>query len=56
MLQIALWKRLVIWFLCIGGLLLALPNAFYSRVESFNDAKLTSETAEGWPPFYHHLL
>ncbi|MGB0490845.1 MAG: protein translocase subunit SecD, partial [Paracoccaceae bacterium] len=51
MLQIALWKRLVIWFLCIGGLLLALPNAFYSRVESFNDAKLTSETAEGWPSF-----
>lgn len=51
MLQIALWKRLVIWFLCIGGLLLALPNAFYSRVESFNDAKLTSETAEGWSSF-----
>ena len=51
MLQIALWKRLVIWFLCIGGLLLALPNAFYSRVENFNDAKLASETTEGWPTF-----
>ena len=51
MLQIAFWKRLVIWFLCVGGLLLALPNAFYNRVESFNDAKPTSETAEGWPSF-----
>ena len=51
MLQIALWKRLIIWALCIGGLLLALPNAFYSRVETFNDAKLLNETSEKWPPF-----
>ena len=51
MLQIALWKRLTIWFLCIGGLLLALPNAFYSRVETFNDAKLLNETSNGWPSF-----
>ena len=51
MLQIALWKRLIIWALCIGGLLLALPNAFYSRVETFNDAKLLNETADKWPSF-----
>ncbi len=38
MLQIDLWKRLVIWGLVALGLLLALPNAFYSRVETHNDA------------------
>ena len=51
MLQIALWKRLIIWVLCIGGLLLALPNAFYSRVETFNDSKLLNETSDKWPSF-----
>ena len=51
MLQIALWKRLIIWVLCIGGLILALPNAFYSRVETFNDAKLLNDTSDGWPSF-----
>ena len=51
MLQIALWKRLIIWALCIGGLLLALPNAFYSRVETFNDAKLLNDTSDKWPSF-----
>ena len=51
MLQIALWKRLIIWALCIGGLLLALHNAFYSRVETFNDAKLLNETSDKWPSF-----
>ena len=51
MLQIALWKRIIIWFLCIGGLLIALPNAFYSRVETFNDAKLLNETSDKWPSF-----
>lgn len=38
MLQIDLWKRVVIWGLCALGLLLALPNAFYTRVETHNDA------------------
>ena len=51
MLQIALWKRVIIWLLCIGGLLIALPNAFYSRVETFNDAKLLNETSDKWPSF-----
>ncbi len=51
MLQIALWKRLVIWVLCIGGLLLALPNAFYSRVENFNDARVLNEASDEWPSF-----
>nr|WP_309501443.1 protein translocase subunit SecD [uncultured Roseovarius sp.] len=38
MLQIDLWKRLCIWGLVALGLLLALPNGFYSRVETHNDA------------------
>jgi len=38
MLQIDLWKRVVIWGLCALGLLMALPNGFYSRVEAHNDA------------------
>jgi preprotein translocase subunit SecD len=38
MLQIDLWKRLVIWGLVALGLLLALPNGFYNRVEAHNDA------------------
>ncbi|MGB0533375.1 MAG: protein translocase subunit SecD [Paracoccaceae bacterium] len=57
MLQIDLWKRIVIWGLCIIGLFLALPNAFYTRVEGYNDAKagLISADAEqdgfSWPSF-----
>ena len=38
MLQIPLWKRVLIWAICAAGLVLALPNAFYSRVERHNDA------------------
>lgn len=38
MLQIPLWKRVVIWGACALGLLFAMPNAFYSRVETHNDA------------------
>jgi len=38
MLQIDLWKRVTIWLVCVIGLMLALPNAFYTRVEQANDA------------------
>ncbi len=38
MLQIELWKRLLIWGLVALGLLYAMPNLFYSRVEQHNDA------------------
>ena len=38
MLQIPLWKRVVIWALVALGLWFAMPNAFYSRVELHNDA------------------
>ncbi len=38
MLQIDLWKKVLIWLVCAMGLILALPNGFYSRVEQSNDA------------------
>ncbi|MFX0544676.1 protein translocase subunit SecD [Roseovarius sp. S1116L3] len=38
MLQIDLWKRICIWGLVALGILFALPNAFYDRVETHNDA------------------
>lgn len=38
MLQIDLWKRILIVAICVIGLFLALPNAFYTRVETHNDA------------------
>ena len=46
MLQINLWKRMVIWGLVALGLLLALPNAFYPRVERYNDATAAIEAGE----------
>ncbi len=38
MLQIPLWKRIVILGLCALGLIGAAPNLFYERVERHNDA------------------
>lgn len=54
------WKRLLIWSVCLWGLVFALPNAFYPQVERHNDAvaiqtdsgALSPEQAahlEGWP-------
>ncbi|WP_170329252.1 protein translocase subunit SecD [Ruegeria arenilitoris] len=43
MLQINTWKRVLIWLVCVTGLLMALPNAFYTRVEQSNDAKTAIE-------------
>ena len=45
MLQIDLWKRVVIWAVCAIGLLLAVPNAFYSKVERHNDALAAIEVS-----------
>lgn len=66
MLQIDLWKRVFIWTLCAVGLLLAMPNGFYSRVETANDAvaaiEVQGETPEladaaaGWPSFLPSAL
>lgn len=49
MLQIDLWKRVVIWALCAIGLLLAVPNAFYSKVEQHNDAVAAIEMSGNSP-------
>ncbi|WP_111735092.1 protein translocase subunit SecD [Roseovarius amoyensis] len=49
MLQIDLWKRISIWFLVAVGLLLALPNAFYTRVETHNDAVAAIEAGAEAP-------
>ena len=59
MLQIPLWKRVTIWVFCALGLLMAMPNAFYTKVETHNDAlqaiELSGETPElladqaSWP-------
>ena len=46
MLQIDLWKRILIVAMCVSGLFLALPNAFYTRVETHNDALKALSAAE----------
>lgn len=58
MLQIDLWKRILIWGCCALGLILALPNGFYSRVEGYNDAQQSvllgaaeDPNAPSWPGF-----
>ncbi|HBV53741.1 MAG TPA: protein translocase subunit SecD [Rhodobacteraceae bacterium] len=61
MLRIDLWKRVLILGICALGVLLAAPNAFYTRVETHNDAVAALEkgaVAEGladqvalWPSY-----
>lgn len=61
MLQIDLWKRVLIWTVCALGLLLAMPNVFYQRVEARNDAVAAIELGNSgngleaqaamWPSF-----
>lgn len=43
MLQIDGWKRVLIWTTVVVGLLLAMPNMFYTRVEVSNDAEKAIE-------------
>ncbi|TDL78131.1 protein translocase subunit SecD [Palleronia sediminis] len=49
MLQIPLWRKVIIWAVVVLGLVLALPNAFYSRVEQANDARAEIETLGATP-------
>ncbi|SHE55364.1 preprotein translocase subunit SecD [Ruegeria intermedia] len=49
MLQIDTWKRVLVWLVCVVGLLLALPNAFYTRVEQSNDARAAIELGNDTP-------
>ncbi|NOX41340.1 MAG: protein translocase subunit SecD [Alphaproteobacteria bacterium] len=47
MLQFSIWKKLLIWGLCVLGVMMAVPNAFYTRVEKHNDA--LAQIAKGLP-------
>ncbi|MEM7752263.1 MAG: protein translocase subunit SecD [Pseudomonadota bacterium] len=38
MLQIPIWKRVIILAVCVAGILFSFPNFFYSNVEQHNDA------------------
>lgn len=49
MLQIDLWKRVLIMLTCAAGLLLSLPNAFYTKVEQHNDAAKAIEAGASAP-------
>jgi preprotein translocase subunit SecD len=61
MLQIDMWKRVLIWAVCALGILFSLPNGFYARVEARNDAVQAMEAgasgngleeqAAQWPSF-----
>ena len=52
MLSISPFRQAMIWLVVVVGLLLALPNAFYNRVEPYNDAVAAGqEDATGWPSF-----
>ncbi len=43
----ALWKRVLILLVCAWGVLGAMPNVFYGRVEGHNDAAAAIEAANG---------
>jgi preprotein translocase subunit SecD len=47
MLQIPMWKRVLIWSTCALALLFAVPNLFYDRVEQHNDAVAMIEAGQG---------
>ena len=47
MLHTPLWKRLLIIAIIVWGILAALPNLFYTRVEAHNDAAKAIEAAQG---------
>ncbi len=62
MLQIPIWKRVIIWLVIASGVAFAAPNLFYDRVERHNDAAAVAaqgaalspeQTAAlaGWPSF-----
>lgn len=61
MLQISAFKQTMIWLTCVVGLVLALPNGFYTNVERHNDAAALIETGQSsaeleadyalWPGF-----
>lgn len=62
MLQFPIWKKALVWLVCILAVVFAAPNMFYDRVEKANDANallekgvvLTPELQQdiaGWPSY-----
>ena len=51
MLTISPFKQALIWLTCAIGIMLALPNGFYSRVEAHNDAIAAGVEDTSWPSF-----
>lgn len=49
MLQISAFKQVMIWLTCVVGLMLAMPNGFYTNVEKHNDAAALIETGQSSP-------
>ncbi|MGY6549828.1 MAG: protein translocase subunit SecD [Roseinatronobacter sp.] len=66
MLQIPMWKRVLIWATCALAVIFAMPNLFYDRVERHNDAVAALEAGQrnalieadrgGWPSFLPSFL
>ena len=56
MLEFPLWKKLLISSLCALGLWLAMPNLFYAKVESHNDAIEQGIEDSSWPSFLPNSL
>jgi preprotein translocase subunit SecD len=66
MLQIPMWKRILIWGTCALALLFAMPNLFYERAERHNDAVAQIEAGQStaaleadraaWPSFLPSFL
>ncbi|MDE2913210.1 MAG: protein translocase subunit SecD [Paracoccaceae bacterium] len=50
MLRFSIARQLLILGLCIAGVVVALPNAFYTRVEQANDARIAMASGEGATP------
>lgn len=51
MLNISPFRMALIWLTVAVGLLMALPNGFYTRVEAHNDAVVTGVEDTSWPSF-----
>ncbi|WP_295313315.1 protein translocase subunit SecD [Roseobacter sp.] len=49
MLQVNLWKRILIVLTCVAGLWMAMPNLFYTPVEQHNDAVAAIELGADTP-------
>lgn len=46
MLDFPIWKKALIWGICLLGVLAAAPNANYTTVESANDARAAAEAGQ----------